>query len=265
MRLARTSARTRSLRASRGFSLLDLLVSIAVMGVLMGILLPALSHATEATRRVVCRSNVRQMGLCVAMFAEDNNGATPPSVYTETVERGAFQPQAMMELRVADSGTTWDGLGWLFANDYIRTPEIFYCPSHRGEHPFSTYEPIWHAPDVAIVGNYHLRALFGDDVYLANLDPSTALVADGMRTVEDYNHKVGSNVLRADISVGWFPDTQGLMTEILPMSAASPNADESVVEAWWLMERGTLDGFPGLPWSEGDNGGLDDNSGFSID
>ena len=70
------------LKARGAFSLLDLLVAIAIIGVLMTIMLPVLTHAKESTRRVVCRSNVRQFGLAIALYASEHKDRLPGSVFS---------------------------------------------------------------------------------------------------------------------------------------------------------------------------------------
>ena len=72
----------------RGFTLIELLVVIAIIALLISILLPALSHSREVTRRVVCASNIRQVFLGFSGYANDNNewypssGSTTPSRIT---------------------------------------------------------------------------------------------------------------------------------------------------------------------------------------
>lgn len=61
----------------KGFTLIELLVVIAVIAILMGILMPALSVARKQGQQSVCQSNLRQIGLAAAMYAEDNKHKVP--------------------------------------------------------------------------------------------------------------------------------------------------------------------------------------------
>jgi len=61
----------------KGFTLIELLVVMVIIALLIGLLLPALSRAKEEARKTQCRSNLRQIGLGIEMYANDNGGWTP--------------------------------------------------------------------------------------------------------------------------------------------------------------------------------------------
>src|SRR5437773_6015459 len=64
-------------RARAGFNLLELIVVIAIVAVLAALLLPALVKAREQGRTSVCKNNMRQIGLAMVLYADDNGDFLP--------------------------------------------------------------------------------------------------------------------------------------------------------------------------------------------
>lgn len=232
--------RYRKVTPGRAFTLLDVLVSIAVIALLIAILAPTLTKVQETSRRVVCASNLRQAGLALQMYADDWRGLLPPSAF---LRGGSGDTAEMMTLRlppearlvVARDG--WDGLGLLYRAEYLPAAGVFYCPSHHGDHPFEAYEAQWRGMSGEIVGNYQFR---GEDAdgrrALYVIHPETAITADGMRTQDDYNHDTGINVLRAGLHVAWLDDSNQVLRGMLASSDDDQFDDQSVDDAWDFLD-----------------------------
>lgn len=62
---------------SKGFSLLELVIILAILGILAALLIGGMKIVGDAAKNVRCISNLRQWGLAVNQFAADNNGAFP--------------------------------------------------------------------------------------------------------------------------------------------------------------------------------------------
>ncbi len=206
-----------------GFSMVELVVVIAVAAALMGLLMPAMSQVRENARRVVCASNERELGQSIFLFAGDKKDRLPHSI---ALAEGPSPRELMASRRAttwsnSSSNEGWDGLGLLFYEHYCPVPDIFYCPSHHGSNPYERYSDLWNGPQsaTAIYTNYHYC---GDIEWSGQhlrrsltQGYSLVLVTDGLRSMPDFNHEDGMNMLHGDGSVRWRDNVQHLL-DFLP-------------------------------------------------
>ena len=68
------------------FTLIELLVVISIIALLVSILMPALANARTQARRIASASNMRQIGIALEMYAEDNRGYFPETTHTASDE-----------------------------------------------------------------------------------------------------------------------------------------------------------------------------------
>ena len=90
----------------RLFTLLELLVTIGIMAILAGILLPVMGHVRESARRTSCMNNLRQLGVALERYGAASGHRLP-------VCRGSYDPEVGPSIRlvlstyIADSKGVW--------------------------------------------------------------------------------------------------------------------------------------------------------------
>ena len=198
----------------RGFSLIELIVVIGIIAVLLGLLFPTLAGTRASSKAIVCQSNMRQIGVAMAAYANENKGwLFPPDDgnFTNLAPVNHRWPQIVMHTPPPADTSSTDPRDW--------TPKIVLCPAddenpneahsyvvngHLVEKKVRYFSSNFGGPvnntDVVVMGE---KITTENDYYV---ETSSSGTSDYDTVVEHHRHgiRLKSNVLHLDLHVDNF-------------------------------------------------------------
>ena len=241
------------------------MVVMAIIAILAALLLPALTGAKESGRRAVCLSNLRQIGIAIHAYAQDNRGRMPygplaPS-FTHPAEfyPSTGSPTSLLSLR---SGVPV-ALGLLLKGELAQTPRVLFCPA--SDQPVDAEAELKKVGTTQAQGSYYYRhggvtRLFytppiePDTTRLENLGtnrvgkPIRALLIDSQFlcsfTISEYNvksrthHKQRTvNALFSDGHARSLPNREGRFTVDLRNNADLYDAFNRILQVFEYVDE----------------------------
>jgi prepilin-type N-terminal cleavage/methylation domain-containing protein/prepilin-type processing-associated H-X9-DG protein len=221
-------------RSRRAFTLIELLVVIAIIAILAAILFPVFAQAREKARSISCLNNMRQLGMGLSMYIQDNDELCFFFGHDSGLSR--LNP-------VTPLGATRENRWWNQILPYTRNNgALLVCPSDSGRKPHSTENGTGGRP---LVPRSYVANRMVEGLTLAAVDRP----ADIICVTEKSSHPLADD--------SWYEppknlyDKPGLNEPILAMRRHSEGVNAMFFDghAKW-MSRGTLLKDPcGDPWS----------------
>ena len=103
-------------RKPAGFTFVEMLVVIGIIGLLTAMLLPALNVAREQARRTTCLSNLRQLTMAWQLYAQEHGGRL---VSSDTLDRTCWVNDSS-SCSSLQTGALWS---------YLKNPDVYLCPA----------------------------------------------------------------------------------------------------------------------------------------
>jgi prepilin-type N-terminal cleavage/methylation domain-containing protein len=207
--------------SSAGFTLVELMVVIAVAGILMALLLPALSSAKEKSRRSVCAENLRQNIFALTFYSDQNDGFLPSALD----DQGNYHSIVVSHITFTNLVDNLDG-----ESNSLYCPNLAYASGNTTSAPVPGYtigysylaqapiktsnpkgpDPIWPGPDknngtseILADANYWTQSSTGAATYVPHTSSGGFVAPRSAVTMAPTNSPVASTPVAGSTSAAY--------------------------------------------------------------
>ncbi len=137
----------------KGFTLIELLVVIAIIAILMAILMPSLNRVREQARDISCRSNLKQVGLVIFLYLQENEFKMPRVRWDDWdwCNGNRWRHSDGRYYKPTEDYSYW---GTAF-KEYVTETDIFGCPSLRRNHEMDVATKLYGDDFIAFYDSGH--------------------------------------------------------------------------------------------------------------
>lgn len=149
---------------NRGFTLVEILIVVAVIALLLGMLVPVLAAVQTSSRRVHSQMNLRTMGMAARSWAVEHKGAFPPALLIGTDLDSTSGDLRCWDwwTRPGDNTFVRPGLLWAYTD---HPDDVLQCPAYAGPEN-------WSGPDHPTGYNYNVT-------FIAAMTPMQGISGEG--------------------------------------------------------------------------------------
>ena len=217
----------------KGFTLLELLVVIAMLTLLIGIMVPSLKKAREHSKDTSCRNNLHAIYLSTVTYLHDWEKF--PELNNEPMD-GAWQYNYL----IYDGRDFDENFGPLVNSGNLESVELLFCPRQTDPyHSFATAENPWPVIPLLDTRSGYARKNNLTGRFLSQLKGNPAILSDifHLPKVIESAHKKGVNVAHLGGDVHWVPDS-GFLTDNELTRPFQPEDNDLIEDIWDKLTRG---------------------------